>query len=218
MTVWSQKKLEFCKWGQQKLVHWYQNFLLESGRVLSPSLRVCAVRRRWLAGAHGSAEASEGRRGSTAEAGVQRARRWPEALRLRKRLYLRKRRKKAMALIVALLLAGRRYERPSLGEMLRLLPDLLRLLKRLAGDKSLPRGVRVRLWLLLAYLAAPLDLVPDFIPVIGYADAAIIGALALRSVARRAGTQALHRHWPGTPGGLVAVLRAAGTTWETPAP
>lgn len=50
-----------------------------------------------------------------------------------------------LALIAALLLAGRRYERPSLGEMLRLLPDLLRLLKRLANDKSMPRGVRVPL-------------------------------------------------------------------------
>lgn len=69
-----------------------------------------------------------------------------------------------LALIVALLFAGRRYERPSLGEMLRLLPDLLRLLKRLAGDKSLPGGVRVRLWLLLAYLVVPIDLIPDFIP------------------------------------------------------
>ncbi|MBW6440254.1 DUF1232 domain-containing protein [Actinoplanes hulinensis] len=115
-----------------------------------------------------------------------------------------------LALIVALLLAGRRYERPGLGEMLRLLPDLLRLLKRLAADAGLPRGVRVRLWLLLAYLAVPIDLIPDFIPVIGYADDAIIVALALRSVARRAGRQALHRHWPGTPAGLAAVLRAAG--------
>jgi uncharacterized membrane protein YkvA (DUF1232 family) len=115
-----------------------------------------------------------------------------------------------LALIAALLLVGRRYERPGLGEMLRLLPDLLRLLKRLAGDKSLPRGVRVRLWLLLAYLAVPIDLIPDFIPVIGYADDAIIVALALRSVARHAGLPALHRHWPGTPAGLAAVLRAAG--------
>jgi uncharacterized membrane protein YkvA (DUF1232 family) len=115
-----------------------------------------------------------------------------------------------LALIAALLLAGRRYERPGLGEMLRLLPDLLRLLKRLAGDKDQPRGVRVRLWLLLAYLAVPIDLIPDFIPVIGYADDAIIVALALRSVARRAGPQALHRHWPGSPAGLAAVLRAAG--------
>jgi hypothetical protein len=64
-----------------------------------------------------------------------------------------------LVLIAALLLAGRRYERLSLGEMLRLLPDLLRLLKRLAGDKSLPRGVRR--WLLPAgYLAVPIDLIP----------------------------------------------------------
>jgi uncharacterized membrane protein YkvA (DUF1232 family) len=115
-----------------------------------------------------------------------------------------------LALIVALLLAGRRYERLGLGEMLRLLPDLLRLLKRLAGDRSLPRGVRVRLWLLLVYLAVPIDLIPDFIPVIGYADDAIIVALALRSVTRRAGLPALQRHWPGNPSGLAAVLRAAG--------
>lgn len=115
-----------------------------------------------------------------------------------------------LALIAALLLAGRRYGRPSLSEMLRLLPDLLRLLKRLAGDKTLPRGVRVRLWLLMIYLAVPVDLIPDFIPVIGYADDAIIVALALRSVARRAGPQALHRHWPGSPAGLAAVLRATG--------
>jgi uncharacterized membrane protein YkvA (DUF1232 family) len=94
--------------------------------------------------------------------------------------------------------------------MLRLLPDLLRLLRRLAGDVDLPLGVRIRLWLLLAYLVVPIDLIPDFIPVVGYADDAIIVALALRSVARRAGPQALERHWPGTPGGLAAVMRAAG--------
>ena len=115
-----------------------------------------------------------------------------------------------LALTAALLLAGRRYERPGLGEMLRLLPDLVRLLKRLADDADLPRGVRVRLWLLLVYLAVPIDLIPDFIPDIGYADDAIIVALALRSVARRAAPRALHRHWPGSPAGLAAVLRAAG--------
>lgn len=115
-----------------------------------------------------------------------------------------------LALIAVLLLAGRRYERPGLRDMLRLLPDLLRLLKRLASDSTLPRGVRIRLWLLLAYLAVPIDLIPDFVPVIGYADDAIIVALALRSVARRAGMEALKQHWPGTPAGLGAVLRAAG--------
>jgi uncharacterized membrane protein YkvA (DUF1232 family) len=113
-----------------------------------------------------------------------------------------------LALVVALW--RNRPERMQAGEMVRLLPDLLRLLKRLAADSTLPRGVRWRLWLVLAYLAMPIDLVPDFIPVLGYADDAIVLALALRSVARRAGQSAVARHWPGTPEGLAAVFRLAG--------
>ena len=97
-----------------------------------------------------------------------------------------------------------------LRELMRLLPDLLRLLHRLAADDSLPRGVRVRLWLLLGYLASPIDLVPDFIPVLGYADDAIVVALVLRSVVRRAGTDAVVRHWPGTPEGLTSLQRLTG--------
>lgn len=98
-----------------------------------------------------------------------------------------------------------------LRDLIRLLPDLLRLLRRLAADGSLPRGVRVRLWLLLGYLALPIDLVPDFIPVLGYADDAIVVALVLRSVVRRAGTDAVTRHWPGTPEGLAALQRLTAT-------
>ena len=113
-----------------------------------------------------------------------------------------------LALILTVVVA-----RPSgdlLQEALRLLPDLLRLLRRLAGDRSLPRGVRVRLWLLLAYLAIPIDVIPDVIPVLGYADDAIIVTAVLRSVVRRAGLGALHRHWPGTDDGLGAVIRLCG--------
>src|SRR5204863_9477110 len=97
-----------------------------------------------------------------------------------------------------------------LSEALRLLPDLLRLLRRLARDRSVPRAARVRLWLLLGYLAVPIDLVPDFIPVVGYADDAIIVAAVLRSVVRHAGVQALERHWPGTRDGLAALYRLTG--------
>ena len=95
-------------------------------------------------------------------------------------------------------------------DALRLLPDLVRMLRRLAGDHTLPRGVRLRLWLLLGYLAVPIDLVPDFVPVLGYADDAVVVALALRAVTRAAGPEALDRHWPGTPEGLAAVRRLAG--------
>jgi uncharacterized membrane protein YkvA (DUF1232 family) len=94
-----------------------------------------------------------------------------------------------------------------LKEALRLLPDLIRLIKRLAADPATPRGVRIRLLLLLGYLALPFDLIPDFVPVLGYADDAIIVALALRSVTRSAGPDALAEHWPGTPDGLATLNR-----------
>ena len=97
-----------------------------------------------------------------------------------------------------------------LTDAARLLPDLLRLVSRLARDSALPRGVRIRLWLLLAYLASPLDLIPDFIPVVGYLDDAIVVAIALRSVVRTAGPESLERHWPGSPDGLSVVRRLAG--------
>jgi uncharacterized membrane protein YkvA (DUF1232 family) len=113
-----------------------------------------------------------------------------------------------LALIAALVIA--RPRGGLLREAVRLLPDLLRLLPRLAADRALPRGVRVRLALLLAYLAFPLDLIPDFIPVIGYADDAIIVAAVLRSVARRAGVQGIKRHWPGTDDGFAALCRLTG--------
>jgi uncharacterized membrane protein YkvA (DUF1232 family) len=101
-------------------------------------------------------------------------------------------------------------EQVSLREAVRLVPEVMGLLRRLAADPTLPRGVRVRMWLLLGYLILPIDLVPDFIPVIGYADDVIVVALALRSVVRRAGQDAVSRHWRGGPEGLSAVLRLAG--------
>lgn len=93
---------------------------------------------------------------------------------------------------------------------MRLLPDLLRLVRRLAADPGLPGTLRIRLVMLLIYLASPIDLVPDFIPVLGYADDAIAVALVLRSVVRRAGPDALRRHWPGTPQGLALIQQLAG--------
>ncbi len=110
--------------------------------------------------------------------------------------------------LLGVLWAGRPDEL-RLRELMRLLPDVVRLLSRLAADSSLPRGVRLRLWLLLGYLASPVDLVPDVVPVIGYADDAVVVALVLRSVVRRAGGDAVDRHWPGTPEGLAALRRAA---------
>ncbi|OOP60931.1 hypothetical protein BMF89_14945 [Arthrobacter sp. SRS-W-1-2016] len=117
----------------------------------------------------------------------------------------------AVLLVLLALYARKHPETVGMREALRLLPDLLVLLRRLTADRTLPRGIRIRLVLLPVYLASPIDLVPDFLPVIGYADDVIIVALVLRSVIRRAGNGPLEQHWPGSPAGLALIQRLAGT-------
>lgn len=89
-------------------------------------------------------------------------------------------------------------------------PDVVRLLRSLARDPETSRGVRFRLGVLLVYLASPIDLVPDFIPILGYADDVIAVSLVLRGVVRRAGADALTRNWSGSDEGLDLVRRLAG--------
>jgi uncharacterized membrane protein YkvA (DUF1232 family) len=95
----------------------------------------------------------------------------------------------------------------SLRDATRLLPDTLRLVRRLAADRTIPRRTRWLVVLLLVYLASPFDLVPDFVPVIGFADDAIITAFVLRQVIRRAGPDKLQEHWPGSADGLATLTR-----------
>jgi uncharacterized membrane protein YkvA (DUF1232 family) len=113
-----------------------------------------------------------------------------------------------LALVVALLLI--RPKGNILREALRILPDLIRLLKDLATNRTQPKTVRIRLGLLMVYLALPIDLIPDFIPVLGYADDAIIVVAVLRSVVRRVGIDQVRAHWAGTDDGFNALCRAAG--------
>jgi uncharacterized membrane protein YkvA (DUF1232 family) len=119
-------------------------------------------------------------------------------------------RARALGLLAGLFLAYLAIARPdtgTLGEMPRVLPDTIRLVRRLAVDRNIPRRARLPVWVLLAYLACPIDLVPDFIPVIGYADDAILTALVLRRLVRYAGPATVADQWPGTPEGLTALRR-----------
>jgi uncharacterized membrane protein YkvA (DUF1232 family) len=90
----------------------------------------------------------------------------------------------------------------------RMFPDTLRLVRRLVSDRTIPWSARLPVWLLLAYLVLPIDLVPDFFPVIGYADDAILTALVLRHVMHRSGPDKLVEHWPGSAEGLATLRRA----------
>lgn len=113
-----------------------------------------------------------------------------------------------LAMILALVVV--RPKGNLLRESLRIMPDLVRLLKNLTTDSTLPRGARIGLALLMVYLALPIDLIPDFIPVLGYADDAIVVVAVLRRVVRRVGLEPLRGHWPGTPDGFIALCRLAG--------
>jgi uncharacterized membrane protein YkvA (DUF1232 family) len=112
------------------------------------------------------------------------------------------------ALVIALAVA--KPDGATISDAVRVLPDTIRLVRRLAIDPDLPRSVRRTLWLLGLYLVSPIDLIPDFIPIIGYADDAIVLAIALRRVVRVAGPEAIDRHWTGSPAGLMIVRRLAG--------
>src|SRR5829696_4900307 len=89
----------------------------------------------------------------------------------------------AMA-VLALVLVGRRGDARALGGFV---PDCVVLVGRLLHDPRVPRRRKLLLALLAAYLASPIDLVPDFIPVAGQLDDAILVALVLRSIVRGAG-------------------------------
>lgn len=110
-----------------------------------------------------------------------------------------------LALIVCLAIL--RPGQATLRESARIVPDAIRLITRLSRDRSLSRAGRLPLVLLLGYLAIPIDLIPDFIPVLGYADDSIVIGLVLRSVIRQAGPDVVRRHWPGTEAGLDSLAR-----------
>jgi hypothetical protein len=110
-------------------------------------------------------------------------------------------------LVVALLLAGRRTDARAVAGFI---PDCIVLFKRLIGDPAVSRPRKAVLVLLVAYLAMPFDLIPDFIPVAGQLDDAILVGLALRGLVRGAGPDVVRRHWPGPEGSLRVILRLSG--------
>jgi uncharacterized membrane protein YkvA (DUF1232 family) len=89
------------------------------------------------------------------------------------------------------------------------IPDCVVLLRRLMGDERVPRARKLQLAALVGYLALPVDLVPDFIPVAGQLDDAILVALVLRGVLRAAGPGLLEEHWPGPEAGAAVIRRLA---------
>ena len=110
------------------------------------------------------------------------------------------------AVIVAVLFVSGR--RTAASEVAKLLPNLLRLFKGLVRDPRVPRRTKVLLIVGAAWVASPIDLIPEFIPVLGPLDDAVVAALILRHVLRTAGSEVVTEHWHGDPATLDRLLRA----------
>ncbi|MDX6408608.1 MAG: hypothetical protein QOE13_1679 [Gaiellaceae bacterium] len=106
-------------------------------------------------------------------------------------------------LIAALIVLGRRR---AAIDVARFVPDCIVLFKRMLGDPRVPRRVKLVLALLIPYLAMPFDLVPDFIPIVGYLDDALLVALAVGYAMRCASQDVIRELWPGSERNLRIVL------------
>jgi uncharacterized membrane protein YkvA (DUF1232 family) len=124
------------------------------------------------------------------------------------------------ALLILALVAGARQW--AVRVIARMVPYCAILFKRLLGDPRVPRRWKLASALALVYLAVPFDLVPDFIPIAGQLDDAILVALVLRGLLRSAGPTLLRQHWPGPAALLVPLERfaaaapATGGAWRRP--
>lgn len=113
-------------------------------------------------------------------------------------------------IVLALVIGGRREEARAIGGFV---PDCVVLFTRLLRDKRLPRRHKLLVGALIPYLAMPFDLIPDFIPIAGQLDDAVIVAFVLRRVARK-NPELIREHWPGPSSSLSLILRLVGSKRE----
>lgn len=113
-----------------------------------------------------------------------------------------------LALVALLWIARPRDVR--LVELVRVVPDIVRLCRSLVSGDDVPLGVRAATIGLLLWLVNPIDLVPEFIPVVGPLDDVVVAVLVLRYARRRLGDPELRRRWPGTDAGYRLLSRVLG--------
>jgi uncharacterized membrane protein YkvA (DUF1232 family) len=109
-----------------------------------------------------------------------------------------------LSAVVVLVLLGRPK---AARELVGLVPNLLLLFRDLARDERVPRGAKLWLGFGALWLASPIDLIPEFIPVLGPLDDAVVAAAILRHLVRKAGSEVVYEHWRGEPSTIARVLK-----------
>ncbi len=111
--------------------------------------------------------------------------------------------------VLVLIASGRRH---SARELATFIPHLVGLFRRLLMDPEVPRRAKVWVWVGVIWIASPIDLIPEFIPVVGPLDDVIVAGIVLRRLVRSSGPEVIRRHWRGEEGSLDLLLRLIGAT------
>ena len=111
--------------------------------------------------------------------------------------------------VVALAIVGKRT---AAKELAMFLPNVLLLFRGLVRDPRCPRRSKALLLFAAAWIASPIDLIPEFIPFLGPLDDAVVAALVLRHIVKKAGPEVIRDHWRGDPGTIDRLLRASRVT------
>ena len=109
--------------------------------------------------------------------------------------------------IAALVISGRKWMAIAAAKVL---PDLVRLMKGLARDPRVPRGSKWLLGFAALWVISPIDLIPEFIPVVGPLDDVVVVALVLRHVLKKAGRAVAEEHWTGDPAIFERIMKLSG--------
>ena len=116
----------------------------------------------------------------------------------------------ALWVVLLVLLWALRPRGVPVREILGVVPDVVRLVRSVIGDRAAPADVRLVLVGLLAWIISPIDLIPEFIPVLGPLDDVVVAIVAMRYVRRRLGLDDLRRRWTGTEAGFGLLVRVLG--------
>ena len=96
-------------------------------------------------------------------------------------------------------------------ELLAVVPDVVRLLRVLIADAAVPLDARIVLVGLIAWILSPIDLIPEFVPVLGPLDDVVVAVVAMRYVRRRMGIDGIRARWRGSDEGFALLARVIGT-------
>lgn len=100
---------------------------------------------------------------------------------------------------VVIVLLARRFPGGLMEDLARFIPDCVTTIRRLRRDPRVPRRAKLAVAFAGLWVLSPIDLIPEFLPVIGPLDDIVVVALALRYAARQVPEEVLREHWAGEP-------------------